>query len=607
MNSLPRWIKISLYILADLFSIIAIGLFVFFSRDFSLNFQVIFLFSLFSYAIILILIFALTGVYSIITLHFGMIDAFKIGLLTIAFNLFVYLFISSVLVDYSPIELAFVFVSEPAILIGLRVARRTLANILGYSKSDKTNLQRTLIIGAGAAGKMVIDELRTNFNLKAQPIVVVDDDPKKWNRQFLNLPVLGPVQSISSIISRFKIQQVIIAIGNINRLRLFELLRIMEKEPVVIRRLPLMEELEKDGQHMKVKDVDVNELLGRDVIPLINDEIKAFIHDQVVLITGAGGSIGSELTRQIFSYAPKAMVLLDIYENGVYDVQQELVKLNKKLVKPIPIYVQIGATYNRERMQQIFIAYQPNLVFHAAAYKHVPLMEDSPQEAVRTNILGTYNIAFLSQQYSVNKMVLVSTDKAVRPTNVMGATKYYAETIMRHFAKEKKGTSYAAVRFGNVLASNGSVIPLFKKQIESGGPVTVTDKNITRFFMTIPEAVGLILQCGVYAADGEIFVLDMGKPVKIIDLAEKMIRQSGYIPYEEIRIEFTGLRPGEKMYEELLLDSKTITRTSNDKIYIEKTEFISFNQKSFDFIVKMANENQSTISNYLFENLSIKK
>jgi FlaA1/EpsC-like NDP-sugar epimerase len=234
-------------------------------------------------------------------------------------------------------------------------------------------------------------------------------------------------------------------------------------------------------------------------------------------------------------------------------------------------------------------------------------MEDSPQEAVRTNILGTYNIAFLSQQYGVNKMVLVSTDKAVRPTNVMGATKYYAEAIMRHFAKEKKGTSYAAVRFGNVLASNGSVIPLFKKQIESGGPVTVTDKNITRFFMTIPEAVGLILQCGVYAADGEIFVLDMGKPVKIIDLAEKMIRQSGYVPYEEIRIEFTGLRPGEKMYEELLLDSKSIIKTSNDKIYIEKTEFINFNQENFYLVVKMANENQSSISNYLFEYLGIKK
>jgi FlaA1/EpsC-like NDP-sugar epimerase len=379
----------------------------------------------------------------------------------------------------------------------------------------------------------------------------------------------------------------------------------MEKEPVVIRRLPLMEELEKDGQHMKVKDVDVNELLGRDVIPLINDEIKAFIHDQVVLITGAGGSIGSELTRQIFGYAPKAMVLLDIYENGVYDVQQELVKLNKKLGKPIPIYVQIGATYNRERMEQIFKVYQPNLVFHAAAYKHVPLMQDSPQEAVRTNVLGTYNIAMLCQKYQAKKMVLVSTDKAVRSTNVMGASKYYAETIMRHFAKQQL-TQYAAVRFGNVLASNGSVIPLFKKQIEAGGPVTVTDKEITRFFMTIPEAVGLILQSGVYAKDGEIFVLDMGKPVKIIDLAEKMIRQSGYIPYEEIRIEFTGLRPGEKMYEELLLDPNTTTKTKNEKIFIDRLDLIEFNEVSFKELVSLAESNRLETKDVLFEQLKLK-
>jgi FlaA1/EpsC-like NDP-sugar epimerase len=299
------------------------------------------------------------------------------------------------------------------------------------------------------------------------------------------------------------------------------------------------------------------------------------------------------------------MVLLDIYENGVYDVQQELVQLNKKLVKPIPIFVQIGATYNKVRMEQLFQTYQPNLVFHAAAYKHVPLMQDSPQEAIRTNVLGTYHIALLSQQYKAKKMVLVSTDKAVRSTNVMGATKYYAETIMRHFAKQKGQTSFAAVRFGNVLASNGSVIPLFKKQIEQGGPVTVTDKEITRFFMTIPEAVGLILQCGVLAKDGEIFVLDMGKPVKILDLAEKMIRQSGYIPYEEIRIEFTGLRPGEKMYEELLLDPKTTIKTQSEKIFIDKTDLIQFNQKAYDLIVDRALLNSHDVIQLLFEQLKL--
>jgi FlaA1/EpsC-like NDP-sugar epimerase len=606
MKKLPRWFKVALYLTADLVAIVSIGLFIYFSRVSNAGEISVFIWLLLTYAVSLMVALFIGGIYSMITLHFGLIDSIKIGVITIVFNLIFYLFIMSTQIVYTPVELAFVFISEPALLIGLRVARRVLAIVLGYQQSDKSQIQRTLIIGAGAAGKMVIDELRTNRGLKATPVVVVDDDPSKWKRQFLNLPVEGPIQKLPGMIKQYRIQQVIIGIGNITRTRLFEILRMMETSNVKIRRLPLMEELEKDGQNMAVKDVDVNELLGRDVIPLINDEIKAFIKDQVVLITGAGGSIGSELTRQIFSYSPKAMVLLDIYENGVYDVQQELVQLNKKLGKPIPIHVQIGATYNRERMEPLFQTYRPNLVFHAAAYKHVPLMQDSPQEAVRTNVLGMYNIALLSQMYQVQKMVLVSTDKAVRPTNVMGATKYYAETIMRHFAKQQKGTQYAAVRFGNVLASNGSVIPLFKKQIEAGGPVTVTDKEITRFFMTIPEAVGLILQSGVYAKAGEIFVLDMGKPVKIVDLAEKMIRQSGYIPYEEIRIDFTGLRPGEKMYEELLLDSGTTIKTKNEKIFIEKTELINFNEKNFLDLVEKSNHNDSNVVETLFMQLNLK-
>jgi FlaA1/EpsC-like NDP-sugar epimerase len=606
MKKLPRWFKVSLYLIADLVTILSIGLFIYFSRVSNAGETSVFIWLLMMYALALIIAFFVGGIYSMITLHFGLVDSIKIGLITIVFNLVFYVFIMSTQIEYTLIELAFVFISEPALLIGLRVARRVMAIVLGYQQSDKSHIQRTLIIGAGAAGKMVIDELRTNRGLHATPVVVVDDDPTKWKRQFLNLPVQGPIQNLTSIIEKYRVQQVIIAIGNITRGRLFDMLRLMEKANVKIRRLPLMEELEKDGQHMAVKDVDVNELLGRDVIPLINDEIKAFIKGQVVLITGAGGSIGGELTRQIFGYSPQAIVLLDIYENGVYDVQQELVQLNKKLGKPIPIHVQIGATYNRERMDQLFQTYRPSLVFHAAAYKHVPLMQNSPQEAIRTNVLGTYNIAMLSQTYQVNKMVLVSTDKAVRSTNVMGATKYYAETIMRHFSKIQKGTHYAAVRFGNVLASNGSVIPLFKTQIEAGGPVTVTDKEITRFFMTIPEAVGLILQSGVYAKAGEIFVLDMGKPVKIIDLAEKMIRQSGYIPYEEIRIEFTGLRPGEKMYEELLLDPSSTMKTKNEKIFIEKTELVTFDEKKFLDLVEKATTNHSTLVDTLFLQLNLK-
>jgi FlaA1/EpsC-like NDP-sugar epimerase len=606
MKKLPRWFKVALYVIADFTSVLAIGLFVYVSRSESLTPDSFFLWLLMFYAITLIIGLFILGVYSMITLHFGLIDSIKIGLITLAFNLFFYFLFAITGIDYTPIEVAFIMIAEPALLIGLRVARRVLAIVLGYQQSDRSHIQRTLVIGAGAAGKMVIDELRTNRHLQATPVVVVDDDPEKWKRQFLNLPIQGPVNNLPTIIEKYKVQQVIVAIGNITRIRLFEILRIMEKSNVKIRRLPLMEELEKDGQRMAVHDVNVIELLGRDVIPLMNEEINSFIKDQVVLITGAGGSIGSELTRQIFRYQPKAMVLLDIYENGVYDLQQELVHFNQKLVKPIPIFVQIGATYNKVRMEQLFQTYQPNLVFHAAAYKHVPLMQDSPQEAIRTNVLGTYHIASLSQQYKAKKMVLVSTDKAVRSTNVMGATKYYAETIMRHFAKQKSQTSFAAVRFGNVLASNGSVIPLFKKQIEQGGPVTVTDKEITRFFMTIPEAVGLILQCGVLANEGEIFILDMGQPVKIIDLAEKMIRQSGYIPYEEIRIEFTGLRPGEKMYEELLLDSKTTIKTQSEKIFIDRVELIEFNVVRFNELVSFAETNHKETKELLFKQLNLK-
>ncbi|MFZ9704141.1 MAG: polysaccharide biosynthesis protein, partial [Bacilli bacterium] len=503
MNRLPRWFKTTLYVIADFTAILAIGFFIYFARADQSNAQEYFV-GLAAYALVIIFLLFLTRIYAMITLHFGLIDSIKIGLISVIFNLAFFIFLELINLRYTALEVAFVMISEPALLIGLRVARRVLAIVLGYQKIDRKALKRTLIIGAGAAGKIVIDELRTNRHLQALPVVVVDDDASKWHRQFLNLPVLGPLTNLPKLIEQFKVQQVIIAIGNITRARLFEILRIMEKSNVKISRLPLMEELEKNGQKMKVKDVDVNELLGRDVVPLINEEIKASLKDQVVLITGAGGSIGSELTRQVFSYQPKALILLDIYENGVYDVQQELVKLNKKLAQPIPVHVQIGSTYNQERMEQIFAMYRPQLVYHAAAYKHVPLMEDSPQEAIRTNVLGTFNIASLAEAYQAKKMVLVSTDKAVRPTNVMGATKYYAETIMRYFAKKQKGTSYAAVRFGNVLASNGSVIPLFKKQIEMGGPVTVTDPDITRFFMTIPEAVGLILQCGVFAKEGEI-------------------------------------------------------------------------------------------------------
>ena len=324
-------------------------------------------------------------------------------------------------------------------------------------------------------------------------------------------------------------------------------------------------------------DVNLDDLLCREPVILDNHEVKTMLNGKTVLVTGAGGSIGSELVRQIFKTHPATLILFDIYENSTYDIQMELVrKIREENITDINLVTLIGSTYNEVRVEQIFKKYKPDYVYHAAAYKHVPLMEDSPAEAIRTNVIGTYNVARMADKYHAKKMVLVSTDKAVRPTNVMGATKRFAEMIIQYFS-ENSETKYAAVRFGNVLGSNGSVVPLFKKQIEAGGPITITDKRIIRYFMTIPEAVSLILQCGLFADGGEIFILDMGKPVKIMDLAEKLIRQAGLVPNVDIEIVETGLRPGEKLFEELLLDVEHQQKTENERIFIEKKETITDN------------------------------
>ena len=544
-------------------------------------------------------VFYFSSIYKIIVQHFAIAEALRITVVSIFTNV-VFIILLMQQIELSLLAILFIFVAELFLLISSRLARRLIKAYLTYSKADHKNDLRTLVIGAGAAGKLMIDELRTNKNLHAKTVLVVDDDASKQHRLFQNIPVEGPIANVSSLVKSYKIQQVVIAIGNISRKKLFEILNYLKNDQVMIKRLPLLEEIKDKGVDLKIQDVDIHELLGRDVIPLANDQIEAFIKDKVVLITGGGGSIGSELARQVFSYQPKLLILLDIYENTVYDIQQELVRRNQKLENKVDVQVLIGSTYDLTTMEAVFQSRKPNIVFHAAAYKHVPLMEDAPHEAVRSNILGTYNIAKLSTQYGIQKMVLVSTDKAVRPTNVMGATKYYAEAIIRHFSKMDGKTSFSAVRFGNVLGSNGSVIPLFKKQIANGGPITVTDKNITRYFMTIPEAVGLILQSGVYASGGEIFVLDMGQPIKIVDLAEKMIRQAGLTPYEDIHIAFTGLRPGEKLYEELLLDVNNNVKTANEKIFIERTVKLDFDLEKYNTIVKMAVDHDPKIVKALF-------
>lgn len=318
-----------------------------------------------------------------------------------------------------------------------------------------------------------------------------------------------------------------------------------------------------------LQEVKIEDLLGRKAIQLKMDEIQNYIEDKVILVTGGGGSIGSEICRQVALHNPKQLVILDIYENNVYDLQLEL----RNQFPNLNLNVLIASVREKERIDGIFEKYRPDIVYHAAAHKHVPLMEDSPNEAIKNNVLGTYNVADAADRYHAQKMVLISTDKAVRPTNVMGASKRICEIIIEIFSQKSK-TEYAAVRFGNVLGSNGSVIPVFQKQIEAGGPVTVTHPEIIRFFMTIQEAVNLVLQCGAYAHGGEIFILDMGKPVKILDMARKMIRLSGHVPDQDIKIEFTGLRPGEKLYEELLINEENLSGTKNERIFVVQMNHI---------------------------------
>ncbi|MCH5180292.1 MAG: polysaccharide biosynthesis protein [Erysipelotrichales bacterium] len=521
------------------------------------------------FTIFKLLIFALFKQYRVMLSSFGLLDSLKLATVSVVSNIvcFATLFICLPFLPFIFVDVALLIMAECVLIVGMRLVKRVIRLA---KKSQRVKTKRTIIIGAGFGGKLVYDECKTNDALDNKVVAFIDDDNNKIGKLFSDVPVYGPISNAKEWIEKYQVEEVIIAIADLDRRKMHEILEYMRDCDVRIKRLPLMSEMSLDDKKNKIVNVDINELLSRKPIQLDNEGLHDFINGKKVLVTGAGGSIGSELVRQIYSHNPDTIILFDIYENAVYDVQQSLIRQIKRDESKVKLVTLIGATYNEARMENIFKAYEPQLVFHAAAYKHVPLMEDSPAEAIRSNVIGTYNVAKLADKYKVEKMVLVSTDKAVRPTNVMGATKRFAEMIIQYFASESKSTAYSAVRFGNVLGSNGSVIPLFKKQIEEGGPVTVTHEEITRFFMTIPEAVGLILQSAVYAKGGEIFILDMGKPVKIAHLARKMIRQAGYEPYTEIPIEIIGLRPGEKIYEELLLDVTTQIKTENEKIYIER-------------------------------------
>lgn len=509
------------------------------------------------------------GLYKMVTNHVGFEDIVKISVIAILSNVAVVLFYIVTKTEFMN-KFAFVFITP--LEIALITLPRILKRIVNYFRSNiewnKSLGKRTLIVGAGNGGELVLKEIYRNARLNNIPVAFVDDDQEKIGSKLLGVKIVGPIKDIKIFIDDYNIEEVIIAIANIGSDQLREIVELVSERHIKIKRLPLLTEIGAN-EARKIIDVKIEDLLNRDEIHLDNDQIGSFIKDKVILVTGGGGSIGSELCRQIVTFKPKQLIIFDIYENNAYDIQMELERKFHKEHIDSCLKVFIGSVYNEHRLRTIFEEFKPQIVFHAAAYKHVPLMEDSAVEALRTNVLGTYNVAKLSSEYNVEKMVLVSSDKAVRPTNVMGATKRYAEMIIQYFDTVSE-TNYSAVRFGNVLGSNGSVVPLFKKQIEDGGPVTVTHPEITRFFMTIPESVSLILQSAVYAKGGEIFILDMGEPVKIKDLAEKMIRLAGFRPNIDIDIEYTGLRPGEKLYEELLLDvSKNSIKTENKKIYIE--------------------------------------
>ena len=429
---------------------------------------------------------------------------------------------------------------------------------------------RIMVIGAGSAGNILVRELQTEDSREGKPFVIIDDNPNKKGKYLCGVPIYGGRELIGEAAERYKITKIIFAIPTADKDDRREILTLCAQTGCKTLTMPSIKEMLDPGKVRvgQLQSLRIEDLLGREPIRLDIDEVHSFIQGKTVLVTGGGGSIGSELCRQIAANQPRKLIILDIYENNAYDIQQELIRT---WGRALDLEVEIASVRDKAKMYLIFDKYRPNIVFHAAAHKHVPLMEHNPEEAVKNNIFGTYHVVRAAEKYGVQKFVMISTDKAVNPTNVMGASKRFCEMILQ--SRRDSLTEFCSVRFGNVLGSNGSVVPLFEKQIAAGGPVTVTDKRITRFFMTIPEAVQLVLKAGAMAGQNQIFVLDMGKPVTILSLAENMIRLHGLEPYKDIDIVEIGLRPGEKLYEELLMQSETLTKMS-DKIFVEEQEDI---------------------------------
>ena len=497
-----------------------------------------------------------------------------------------------------PFPLRYFFIGgwfQLTLLVPVRFFYRVLVRLYGHYYNvrhpDRVR-KRGMLIGAGAAGKIILQDIFSDPNANLQICCIIDDNPSKHNYTLEGIPIVGGRNEIAENARKYQIEEILFAVPSIRGEDKKKILDICKETGCRLRILPSIGQLVNgDVSLARMKDVAVEDLLGRDPIQVNTEDILKNLSGRIILVTGGGGSIGSELCRQIASYNPKSLIIFDIYENNAYEIQQELYRNYPEL----NLQTIVGSVRDYPRLEKVFIEFHPDQVYHAAAHKHVPLMEVSPNEAIKNNCLGTLNAVKLADKYGVKKFVLVSTDKAVRPTNIMGASKRICEMIIQTYDKKSK-TDYVAVRFGNVLGSNGSVIPLFLKQIENGGPVTVTHKDITRYFMTIPEAVGLILQASVYADGGEIFVLDMGKPVRIYDLAKKIIRYKGLEPGKDIEIKVTGLRPGEKLYEEMLMDEEGLKETPNKLIHIGRPieidkDFLS----NLDKLIESAEKNSDDI------------
>ena len=467
---------------------------------------------------------------------------------------------------------------------------RLVQEMRGGKTADR---KRLMIVGGGEAGAMIIKELQSSSYLDQQVCCIIDDNEAKHGKYIRGIEIVGGRDSILKFVREYQIDEIIVAMPSVDKGEIRNILNICKETGCELRVLPgLYQMINGEVVTSKLRKVQIEDLLGREPIRTDLDQVLGYVEGRRVLVTGGGGSIGSELCRQIAQHRPKQLIIVDIYDNNAYDIQQELRKKHPEL----DLVVLIASVRNTHRMETIFEKYRPEIVYHAAAHKHVPLMEDSPNEAIKNNVFGTYKTAKAADKYGTKRFVLISTDKAVNPTNIMGASKRICEMIIQMLNNHSE-TDYVAVRFGNVLGSNGSVIPLFKKQIEQGGPITVTHPDIIRYFMTIPEAVSLVLQAGAYAKGGEIFILDMGEPVRILDLALNLIRLSGYKPYEDIEIRFTGLRPGEKLYEELLMNEEGLQDTENKLIHIGKP--IVFDEELFrkqlEELAKIANEDSLDI------------